>query len=490
MPEPTTISRNSPHPAHWPALDNTVRAPPRNRGSLGGIQGGVTSYPGVTSVLSVFVRAFQTPDLRKKLLFTGAMIVLFRFGAKLPALGISERNVAYCSRLSSSGGVFAILNLLSGNSLLHLTVFAIGILPYITASIIVQMLTQVIPRLETLRKQGQAGQAKITQYTRYVTVGLGLVYAVVYVQAARTGAAFSGSGCGPAFHPLIPDPGPLMIGTILVTMVSGTAVIMWMGEMITDRGVGNGMSVLMFTSIMAVIPGEIEQIYLVKHFFYAAAAVLVIIVVTTLIVFVEQGQRRIPVQYAKRIAGRRVYGGASTFIPVKVNQAGVVPVIFASSLLEMPQLTVLMFGHQEHPQGWVTWIDRNLDPALLVSPYVYFLMFFALILGFSFFYVSITFNPGELSDNIRKYGGFVPGIRPGTPTSGYLRYVLGRLTAPGSVYLALVAMFPLFALDKIGLGQDLLLSGVSLLIMVSVGLDTVKQIQSQLEQHSYQGFLR
>ncbi|HEV2251771.1 MAG TPA: preprotein translocase subunit SecY [Streptosporangiaceae bacterium] len=441
-------------------------------------------------MLSVFARAFRTPDLRKKLLFTGAMIVLFRFGANLPAPGISERNVSYCSRTSSSGGVFAILNLLSGNSLLHLTVFAIGILPYITASIIVQMLTQVIPRLETLRKDGQAGQAKITQYTRYVTVGLGLVYAVAYVQAARTGAAFSGSGCGPAFHPLIPDPTPLTIGTMVITMVSGTAVIMWMGELITDRGVGNGMSVLMFTSIVAVIPGEIEQIYLVKRFFYAAAAVLVIIAVTTVIVFVEQGQRRIRVQYARRITGRRVYGGGSTFIPVKVNQAGVVPVIFASSLLEMPQLAVSVFGHQQHVQGWVTWIDRNLDPALLVAPYVYFLAFFALIAGFTFFYVSITFNPDELSDNIRTHGGFVPGIRPGAPTSAHLNYVLSRLTAPGSVYLALVAMLPLVALDKIGLGQDLLLSGVSLLIMVSVGLDTVKQIQSQLEQHSYEGFLR
>jgi preprotein translocase subunit SecY len=273
-------------------------------------------------------------------------------------------------------------------------------------------------------------------------------------------------------------------------MVSGTAVIMWMGELITDRGVGIGMSVLMFTSIMAVIPGEIGQIYIVKRFFYAAAAVLVIIAVTTLIVFIEQGQRRIPVQYAKRITGRRVYGGASTFIPVKVNQAGVVPVIFASSLLEIPQLAVSMFGHQQHVQGWVTWIDRNLDPAQLVGPYVYFLAFFGLILGFTFFYVSITFNPDELSDNIRKYGGFVPGIRPGTPTSAHLRYVLNRLTAPGAIYLALVAMFPLVALDKIGLGQELQLSGVSLLIMVSVGLDTVKQIQSQLEQHSYEGFLR
>jgi preprotein translocase subunit SecY len=286
---------------------------------------------------------------------------------------------------------------------------------------------------------------------------------------------------------------------MVITMVSGTAVIMWMGELITDRGVGNGMSVLMFTSIMAVIPGEIEQIYLVKHLFYAAAAVLVIIAVTTLIVFIEQGQRRIPIQYAKRIIGRpaatggqagQVYGGASTFIPVKVNQAGVVPVIFASSLLEMPQLAVSMFGDQQHPQGWVTWTTRNLDPALLAPPYAYFRAFFGLILGFTSFYVSITFNPDELSDNIRKHGGFVPGIRPGRPTSAYLRYVLNRLTAPGSIYLTLVAMFPLVALDKMGLGQDLLLSGVSLLIMVSVGLDTVKQIQSQLEQHSYQGFLR
>ena len=450
---------------------------------------GVSSYPGATPALSMFVRAFQTPDLRKKLLFTGAMIVLFRFGSNLPAPGISEQNVSYCSRVSRSSGVFAVLNLLSGNSLLHLTVFAIGILPYITASIIVQMLTQVIPRLEKLRKDGQAGQAKITQYTRYVSVGLGLLYAIAYVQAARTGAAFPDSGCGPAFHPLIPNPTPFTIGTMVITMVSGTAVIMWMGELITDRGVGNGMSMLMFTSILAVIPGEIQQIYAVKRFFYAAAAVLVIFAVTALIVFMEQGQRRIPIQYAKRVTGRRVYGGGSTFIPVKVNQAGVVPVIFASSLLGMPQLAVSLFANQQHPQGWVSWIGRNLDPALLIAPYFYFAAFFGLIVGFTFFYVSITFNPDELADNIRNYGGFVHGIRPGKPTSAYLRYVLTRLTLPGSVYLALVAMFPMLIVDKIGLGQSLQLSGVSLLIMAGVGLDTVKQVRSQLEQHSYKGVL-
>jgi len=440
--------------------------------------------------LNVFVRAFQAPDLRKKLLFSGAMIVLFRFGSNLPVPGVSEQNVRYCSGLSRSTGVFAIVNLLSGNSLLHLSVFAIGILPYITASIIVQMLSQVIPRLERLRKEGRAGQAKVTQYTRYVSVGLGLVYAVVYVQAARTGAAFPGSGCGPGFHPLIPDPNPLTIPTMVIAMVSGTAVIMWIAELITDRGVGNGMSLLMFTSIMAVIPGEIERIYTVKRFFYAAAAILVIIAVTAFIVFIEQGQRRIRVQYAKRITGRREYGGGSTFIPVKVNQAGVVPVIFASSLLQLPQLAVSVFGKSQDPQGWVTWIERNLDPALLVPPYVYFLTFFILIVGFTFFYVSVTFNPDELSDGIRNHGGFVPGLRPGAPTSAFFRYVLSRLTAPGSVYLALVALLAPVALDMAGLGQDLQFSGVSLLIMAGVSLDTFKRIQGQLEQHSYQGFLR
>jgi preprotein translocase subunit SecY len=244
------------------------------------------------------------------------------------------------------------------------------------------------------------------------------------------------------------------------------------------------MSVLMLTSILAVVPGEIGEIYAVKQFFYAAAAVLVIIAVTTLIVFIEQGQRRLPVQYAKRIVGRKVYGGGSTFIPVKVNQAGVVPVIFASSLLVMPQLAVSLFGNQSHPQNWVNWVDRNLDPGRLAMPYVYFVAVFCLIVGFTFFYVSITFNPDEISDNIRNYGGFIPGIRPGTPTSAHLRYAVSRLTAPGSVYLAVVAM------DSIGLGQDLRLSGVSLLIIAGVSLDTVKQVQSQLEQHSYQGFLR
>jgi preprotein translocase subunit SecY len=439
------------------------------------------------AVLSVFARAFRTPDLRKKLLFTGAMIALFRFGANLPAPGISERNVSYCSGMSGSNGVFAILNLLSGNSLLHLTVFAIGILPYITASIIVQLLTQVIPRLEALRKEGHAGQAKITQYTRYVTVGLGLLYAVVYVQAARTGAAFSGSGCGPTFHPLIPNPTPLTITTLVITMVSGTTVIMWMGELITDRGVGNGMSVLIFTTVISVIPGELGQIYTDKGAFYEAVSIIVVIAIVAFVVFMEQAQRRIPVQYAKRMVGRRMYGGTSTYIPMKVNQAGVIPVIFASSLLYIPVLAAQLFGNQSKPQGWYSWIERYVEQT---NSAFYMIAFFVLIIGFTYFYVSITFNPVEVADNMKKYGGFIPGIRPGRPTAEYLSYVLSRLTAPGAVYLGVIALFPLVALSSIGVSNQFPFSGVSLLIMVGVGLDTVKQIESQLQQRNYEGFLR
>jgi preprotein translocase subunit SecY len=443
-------------------------------------------------MLTAVVRAFGTPDLRKKLLFTGAMIVLFRFGSNLPAPGISERNVLYCSGLASSSGkslapVYAVLNVLSGNSLQHMTVFALTIMPYITASIILQLLTQVVPRLEALKKQGQAGTAKITQYTRYLTMGLAIVQSAVYVQAARSGSLFPGTSCSAADHPLIPHPDMFTIVTIVITMVSGTAVIMWMGELITDRGVGNGMSVLIFTTVIAVIPGEFEQIYLAKGLSYAVSAGAVVIAVVVFIVFMEQAQRRVPIQYAKRMTGRRMYGGTSTYLPLKVNQAGVVPVIFASSLLQLPVLAASLFGDGNHPRGWYSWIQSYLQPG---DSKIYLAAFFGLIVGFTHFYVSITFNPAEVADNMRSYGGFVPGIRPGPPTAGYLRYVLGRLTVPGSAYLGLVAMFPLVTLGLIGVSRQLPFSGVSLLIMVGVGLDTVKQIESQLQQHNYGGFLR
>ena len=440
-----------------------------------------------------FAQAFRTPDLRKKLLFTSGIIVLFRFGSALPAPGISAANVRYCSGLETSRGaaanVYAVLNLFSGNSLLHVTVFALGIMPYITASIIVQLLTQVIPRLQALKDQDRAGQAKITQYTRYLTVMLAVIVSAGYVELARSGNLFPGTDCSAVSHPLIPDPSVLTIVTMMITMVAGTAVIMWMAELITDRGIGNGMSVLIFTSVIAVVFGEFEQIYLTRGIPMTLAAIVVVVAVIAFVVFIEQAQRRIPVQYARRMTGRRVYGGATTYIPVKVNQAGVVPVIFASSLLAIPQLAASLLGNQNSPQGWVAWVDRYLVPSVHVLP-VYYLAFFVLIIAFTYFYVSITFNPAEVADNTRKYGGFVPGLRPGPPTAGYLGYVLTRLTAPGAVYLAVIAMLPMVALGMIGIGSQALFSGVSLLIMVGVGLDTVKQVESQLQQHHYEGFLR
>jgi preprotein translocase subunit SecY len=440
-------------------------------------------------MLTAFVRAFQTPDLRKKLLITLGLIALFRLGASLPTPGINERNVAFCSNAAATGstaGVLAIVNLLSGQALLRLSVFALGIMPYITASIILQLLTVVIPRLETLKQEGQSGQARITQYTRYLTVGLALLQSTGYVELARSGTLFN--GCGAAGNnPLIPNASVFTIATMVITMVAGTTVIMWMGELITDRGVGNGMSVLIFTTVISVIPGELLAIYRDKGAFYAAIALVVVVAIIAFIVFMEQAQRRIPVQYAKRMVGRRMYGGTSTYIPMKVNQAGVIPVIFASSLLYIPTLAAQLFGNQTKPQGWVAWVARYVEQS---SSPLYMLAFFVLIVGFTYFYVSITFNPQEVADNMKKYGGFIPGIRPGRPTAEYLQYVLSRLTAPGAVYLGIIALFPLVALSAVGVANQFPFSGVSLLIMVGVGLDTVKQIESQLQQRNYEGFLR
>lgn len=445
-------------------------------------------------MLTAFIRAFRTPDLRKKLLFTLGIIALFRFGSSLPAPGINEANVSFCSNVASTSGfagTLQIVDLLSGNALKYMSVFALGIMPYITASIILQLLTVVIPRLETLKNEGQSGQAKITQYTRYLTIGLAILQSTGYIELARSGTLTP--GCDISTNPIIPNASVFHIATMVITMVAGTAVIMWMGELITDRGIGNGMSVMIFTQVIAVIPGELLTIFQDRGYFTGGLSVIVVFVVIGFVVFMEQAQRRIPVQYAKRMVGRRMYGGTSTYIPMKVNQAGVIPVIFASSLLYIPQLAISLFGSQTHPQGWVSWVERYMEigsSTTLSDMWLYLAAFFVLILAFTFFYVSITFNPVEVADNMKKYGGFIPGIRPGRPTAEYLGYVLNRLTSPGSIYLGLVALFPLIALAEIGVGNQFPFSGVSLLIMVGVGLDTVKQIESQLQQRNYEGFLR
>jgi len=436
-------------------------------------------------VLSAFARAFQTPDLRKKLLFTLGIMVLFRLGAHIPVPGVSFTAVNACFKDTKSSGLFGLVNLFSGGALLQLTIFALGIMPYITASIILQLLTVVIPRLEALKKEGQAGTAKITQYTRYLTIALAVLQGTGIVATASSGALFS--GCVYA-NQIVPDQSVFRIATMVITMTAGTTVIMWLGELITDRGIGNGMSILIFTSIAAGFPGSMwaikQQGKIGDGWVEFLSVIAVGIIVVMLVIFVEQAQRRIPVQYAKRMIGRRAFGGTSTYIPLKVNQAGVIPVIFASSLLYIPALVVQLTNSQA---GWATWIRTNFVKG---DHPIYMATYFVLIVFFAFFYVAISFNPEEVADNMKKYGGFIPGIRAGRPTAEYLNYVLTRITWPGSLYLGLIALIPMIALVAFGANQNFPFGGTSVLIVVGVGLETVKQIESQLQQRNYEGFLR
>ena len=429
--------------------------------------------------ISAFGAALRTPDLRRKILFTLGLLGLYRLGAVLPTPGVDYAAIQRCIDVVHDNSVYALINLFSGGALLQLSVFALGIMPYITASIILQLLTVVIPRLETLKKDGQAGQAKITQYTRYVTIGLAVLQSTAILSLARTpGALFS--GCN---ETIIPNQGIWVILVMVVVMTAGTAVVMWFGELITERGVGNGMSVLIFTAIIATIPAQFAGILGSRGAFTFTVTVLVGLAVIAFVVFVEQAQRRVPVQYAKRMVGRRMYGGTSTYIPLKVNMAGVIPVIFASSLLFLPTLFVQLTGSQA---AWAQWVQQNFGTG---SGTWYLLTYFLLVIFFCYFYVSITFNPTDVADNMKKYGGFIPGIRAGKPTADYLDYVLTRLTAPGSLYLGLIAVLPVFAFGGLGVAGDFIFGGTSLLIMVGVGLDTVKQIESQLQQRNYEGFL-
>jgi preprotein translocase subunit SecY len=432
-------------------------------------------------MLTGFIRAFRTPDLRKKLLFTVFIVAVFRLGQQLPTPGVSEAAIHTCEGVTKSSNIFQLVNLFSGGGLTRLAVFALGIMPYITASIILQLLAVVIPRLEALRQEGQTGQAKITQYTRYLTVGLAILQSTGIIALARSKNLIP--GCSAT---LIPNPSVFTIATMVVIMTAGTAVIMWLGELITDKGVGNGMSVMIFTQIIAVVPSQMQAIYLVKGPVTFFIVLIMGVALIAFVAFMEQAQRRIPIQYAKRMVGRKMYGGTSTYIPLKVNQAGVIPIIFASSLLYIPQLAANLFGHNS-ATGWAGWVSTNL---VLGDRPAYVLSYFLLILFFTYFYVSITFNPTEVADGMKKSGGFIPGIRPGGPTAGYLSHVLSRLTAAGSLYLALVALIPLVAIGLLSATSQFPLGGTSILIMVGVGLDTVKQIESQLQQRNYEGFLR
>jgi preprotein translocase subunit SecY len=426
-------------------------------------------------MLSAFANAFRIPELRGKILFTLAIIAVYRLGSHLPVPGVDFDAVQnYLQNPAQDpSGAFTLINLFSGGALTQFAIFALGIMPYITSSIIMQLLGVVIPRLEQLQKEGETGRKKIQQYTRYVTVFLAVLQSASIVQLAHN------QGILPI--DIFPDLTPGTFALAVLTLTAGTALIMWLGELITQRGVGNGMSILIFSAIVSTLPSEGANILRVnKGFIFGLVCFLGLLIVVA-VIFVEQAQRRIPVQYAKRMVGRRMYGGQSTYIPLKVNQAGVIPIIFASSLLYIPVLLSSIVN-----KDWLRDIvDRFASSG---SHPLYIITYFLLIIGFAYFYNSIAFNPVDTADNMKKYGGFIPGIRPGRQTAEHLNYILTRITLPGAVFLGAVAILPFIALAA-GNVQSFPFGGTSILITVGVGLETMKQIESQLLMRNYEGFL-
>jgi len=417
-------------------------------------------------VFSWLANAWRVPDLRRRLLFTAAILALYRLGSFMPAPGVNSSQIENFFN-GKGGSLLGLLNLFSGSALSRFSIFALGIMPYITASIILQLLTVVIPTLEQLQKEGESGTAKINQYTRYLTVAL--------AAAQATGYAF-------LFHKegaLSANPGRLIL--IIVTLTAGTTLLMWLGELITKRGIGNGISLLIFASILTSAPqgvtawingGPMEKLFFP----------LIGIGIVVAVVFVQEGQRKIPIQYAKRMMGRNQTAGGSTYMPLRVNMAGVIPVIFAAALLALPQ-TVSSFVPSTQ-----TFINVHFSP----TTWTYLGVEAALIIVFTFFYTAVQFNPVDQADNLRKYGGYIPGIRPGPPTAQYLDRVLTRLTLPGSLFLAVVAVLPEIFINNFGFSQatSRALGGTSVLIVVGVALDTMRQMESQMMMRSYEGFLK
>lgn len=440
--------------------------------------------------VSAILQAFKDADLRKKILITVALIVLYRIGAQIPSPGVDYATISGRIRelTADSSNVYSLINLFSGGALLQLSIFAIGVMPYITASIIVQLLTVVIPKFEELKKEGQSGQAKMDQYTRYLTLALALLQSAGIVALADR-EQLLGQGISVLY-----DDRTIWDLILLVTvMTSGAILVMWLGEIITERGVGNGMSLLIFAGIATRLPSDGMNILQSSGGVVFGVVLAAVILLVIGVVFVEQGQRRIPVQYAKRMVGRRQYGGSSTYLPLKVNQAGVIPVIFASSLIYMPILiTQIVTSNQtEVPDNW--WQRNVIQYLQQPSSWQYILLYFVLIIFFSYFYVSVQYDPNEQAENMKKYGGFIPGIRPGRPTAEYLGFVMNRLLFVGALYLGFIAVLPNIALD-LGVGASAAgatpFGGTAILIMVSVALTTVKQIESQLLQSNYEGLLK
>jgi preprotein translocase subunit SecY len=428
-------------------------------------------------MLSAFRNAFKVPDLRGKILFTLGIIAVYRLGSHLPVPGVDFKAVQ--NFLSSAGAqnnsAFTLINLFSGGALTQFAIFALGIMPYITSSIIMQLLGVVIPRLEQLQKEGETGRKRIQQITRYVTVGLAILQSAGIVTLAHNQQLLPGVDIFPGLN-------YERFALAVLTLTAGTALIMWLGELITQRGIGNGMSIIIFSAIVARLPSEGASILRVNKIPIFVLVLLLGLLIIVAVIFVEQAQRRIPVQYAKRMVGRRMYGGQSTYIPLKVNQAGVIPIIFASSLLYLPQLLASII-HKSWLQDLTDRFTRTGNHPLYIVAY------FVLIILFAYFYNSIAFNPVDTADNMKKYGGFIPGIRPGRPTAEYLNHILTRITLPGALFLAAVAILPFIALSA-GNIQQFPFGGTAILITVGVGLETMKQIESQLLMRNYEGFLR
>jgi preprotein translocase subunit SecY len=433
------------------------------------------------------INVFRIPDLRNKVLFTLLMIAAYRFGAFIPVPGIDLDAVATLRTQAEQGGVLGFLQLFSGGALTQFAVFALGIMPYITSSIIMQILTVVIPKLEQWQAQGAVGQRKITQWTRYVTVGIAIMQStgLVFLFHNGGGGFFANVSTNLDLVPNFTIPRVLLI---VLTLTAGTALIMWMGELITQRGIGNGMSILIFTSVVSSYPSTASRVRAEAGNTALIALLILFVFLTVAIVFVEQGQRRIPVQFAKRVVGRRMYGGQSTYIPLKVNQSGVIPIIFASSILLLPVIMTQFLGSGE---GWRGDIASFVDK-YIVNPqnFVYITIFSLLIIAFAYFYNSIAFDPIRQADQLRRQGGFIPGIRPGPQTERYLAKVLSRITLPGALFIAAVALVPSLLLTHYLPGNQVSFSGTSILIAVGVALETMKQIDSQLMMRNYEGFLK
>ncbi|MBR4415077.1 MAG: preprotein translocase subunit SecY [Aeriscardovia sp.] len=429
--------------------------------------------------MRTLIQAFRTKELRNKILFTLGIIIIYRIGAFIPTPGVDYTIVHQCIANTTSENFIGLINLFSGGSLLQLSIFALGVMPYITASIVVELLRVVIPRFEALHREGQSGEAKLTQYTRYMTIGLAVLQSATIIVTARSGALFDYE-CS---SNVIPNGSVMNLIVMVLIMTGGTGLIMWMAELITDHGLGQGMSVLIFISICSGFLPKLWDIGRETSWekFGIVAAVLIAIVI--FVIFVEQSQRRIPVQYTRRMIGRKMYGGTSTYIPLKINMSGVIPPIFASSILAIPTL-VAQFGKSD--QSWVKWVNANLGDTTSVW---YICLYAVMIIFFTFFYTSITFNPDEVSDDMKEYGGFVPGIRAGHDTSRYLRYVINRLNTIGSIYLLFVCLIPTTLIMALSLGSSLPFGGTTILIIAGVGLDTLRQAAAQVQQFQYEGFL-